>query len=590
MVIFHVLHSMEMQQTSKYLSGIILSFCVLIIGCAFPIAYIFAADDLVDGTRDSSNSLIAVVIDNDIHGRQYQKGLATAIVVFEAIVENSSSRLLALYDPNNLPDTVGPIRPFPEEFIHPLAAWLPLVIHSGIEGEIFSALDEEYSLQHFDARKLNENNTNRMPPYPPPYNIFLQKEVLQTLSEISKEGTSQLFSYGENQNDSGTPIGKGKISFPQYEYDVSFSYDEDGQQIKHAVIETQSEVQPTNFVTYTVAPNSPLPEGPLFLFQEGIKYDGRWFYSAGKGMRLLSPTGAPLLLKDGQLWMIEVEKLSQVQWGKPLEHHLKDSEVIVTSDHTPLLISQLSPDSMYDVTVWNENKELLMRTTDRSDSAGVLIYGLDKSLPTGTYHVVVRDGYGKEAQSYTMRVLPSGASPTLWVLAFGMKEDSFFRSKGEREYFVGGIERSPNQVIQGYILPNEEIYAYFHSETVIETATADERGYFEIPIPIEIGLGEHSVRLVHKPEKGVFSEDVIFSFALLPGAYEALNYDVSHGLTLGKGFSYLSVAILILFLQLLLVFYSHVRWGLFVWLRPVLSPVANRIHVFERRLVQSIRK
>lgn len=237
-----------------------------------------------------------------------------------------------------------------------------------------------------------------------------------------------------------------------------------------------------------------------------------------------------------------------------------------TSDNTPVLIGNLESSEVYGITLYDPTGERIDLTSLRTNENGMFFYQPGLALLPGIYQISMRNHRGDFVGTYALQVSGKSSVITPWVVTFGRKSEKMILNEDNR-FVVGGVERAPGQVIQGYIRPGEEVAVEFHSLSVIEKVAADERGYFELPIPLSLELGKHTAQLVYLASDQTISKDLFFSFALLPGAFEITEYDALLLPWYERNPSLiLRLCLLTLGLHLLLAAFSHSRWGHFKWL------------------------
>lgn len=511
-------------------------------------------------------SFVFAVIDNDPSLRVYQQGVYDSQFVFEELGEDGKSRLLVLHDSRSFPDILGPIKDVTPNFAWLASPTSSLLLTTGTRGGAAEVIRNSPNVVHHNVKELKFAEEERNPPGVG-NSKFIRAPVISKLLARTRLSQSQLPFLASTDSDGmseGVPAARVEVVLGNPNFDLIFEYNPKSGAYKRSVHGVDSRSEPENVVVLVKDPEG--KAGSLLFLQGGSIHRGFWRKSGNDPISLFDESGNPLPLLSGQTWIVFVEAERQVLHQSAMLPALANADLIRTRDVTPVIISDHEPNRLYGLSLFSPFGELLERATIRTDKSGVLIYKPDMELSFGKHHILIRNEKGFAAGSYALDVSEDEAGLTMWVTAFGRKNERSLVKKDDR-YVVGGVERSPGQVIQGYVRPNEEVAVEFHSISVTERSVADERGYFELPIPHELGLGEHTANLAYLSSDGILANDLLFSFALLPGAFEITKYDASLLPWYERNPSLLlKLCLLTLGLHILLAGFSHSRWGHFKWL------------------------
>lgn len=170
---------------------------------------------------------VAVMIDNDNKYSWPHAGLNNAYMIYEAIIEGGSSRFIAFFKEDKLPDKIGPIRSARHYFLDYVLEHDAIYVHFGWSPMAMS-----------DIRSLGINNINgiydsyfwREPPKNSYHNAFSSKENI--MKYIAKKGYREeqqqdcILQYNRTDTDLANGTGATDITLKySASHTTSYTYD-----------------------------------------------------------------------------------------------------------------------------------------------------------------------------------------------------------------------------------------------------------------------------------------------------------------------------------------------------------------------------
>lgn len=185
-------------------------------------------DGRIVATEDYNLLPIGIMIENLMSVRP-QAGLSKAQVVYEALVEGFSTRFLVVYDPKELPDTIGPVRSSRPYYLEWISEFDGLYTHAGGSPESLAAIDG-LGIKDLNALWLGQyfwrDRTQSAP-----HNLYTSRELLDlAVRDLKLQEERISFSPWEYQDD--PPLEKRPenakkviIRFSGFAYEVEYRYD-----------------------------------------------------------------------------------------------------------------------------------------------------------------------------------------------------------------------------------------------------------------------------------------------------------------------------------------------------------------------------
>ena len=178
---------------------------------------------------------LAVIIDNMIDSLP-PSGLDKASLVYEFPVEAGITRFLAIFDPEEAPQEIGPVRSARPYMARVAEEYKPLFVHAGGSPEVVNKIAAgSYSFYNLDEISMDGSYFWRGSGRVAPHNLFTSgdnlkkalenKKITQTADfshwQFKKEPELSLLKPGFNKTDEIT------INFSTYHYKVKWQYSKD---------------------------------------------------------------------------------------------------------------------------------------------------------------------------------------------------------------------------------------------------------------------------------------------------------------------------------------------------------------------------
>ena len=269
-----------------------------------------------------------VMIENSPDARP-QSGLNDAGVVFEAVAEGGITRFLTLFQSNNLPTYLGPVRSVRPYYLDYLQGFDAAVAHVGGSPEAMAQIRNE-GIKDLD-QFANGGSYDRVNSRYAPHNVYTSMARLLALQN-SKGFTSSYTGFIRKAEQANpTPTAK-TIDFviSSYLYDVHYDYapatnsylrSEGGK--PHIDERSKSQLNP-KVVIAIVVPKSiasdgvhsayqDIGTGKAYIFQDGTMTECIWTKPDKKTqITFTDSAGAPQKLNPGQTWITLVGLASDV--------------------------------------------------------------------------------------------------------------------------------------------------------------------------------------------------------------------------------------------------------------------------------------
>lgn len=304
---------------------------------------------LLDGVlveEDKGNLLpVAVMLDN-FPGAP-RPSLALASIVFEAPVEGGLTRFLAIFDSENLPGNLGPIRSARPYFAELAEEYKVLYIHAGGSNDaLFKLKQGFYQLFNLDEISWQTKYFWRSQE-PAPHNLYIQKEQIQNFLEdqkINKKIELAGWQFGQKEGEANSSADLPSEGLPKEgalakaeEVKINFSSlsvadwryngegdeyqlfkkdqiykDKDGQVIgvKNLIIQYAKITILDSIGRRKIELTG---QGEAEIFQNGQITRGKWLKEAGR-TRFYNDLGEEIVFLPGKTWVSIVSNASQVSY------------------------------------------------------------------------------------------------------------------------------------------------------------------------------------------------------------------------------------------------------------------------------------
>ncbi|MDD4628465.1 MAG: DUF3048 domain-containing protein [Candidatus Peribacteraceae bacterium] len=266
--------------------------------------------------------LVAFMVENHEAARPFQEGVRQALLVEEFPVEGFISRFALVFDKNDLPKRIGPMRSLRPYYIDALEPWASTVIHAGGSPEAFAKV-ENGEISAFNLL-FYYDKAERDKEVPEPHNLFIRRDKVLSLLTREVRGTEwPPYDIGTPRTGSAALIVK--LNFHNPLHNVVYTYDRLGDAYVRASGDVKNQGAPRN-VLIVEMPVSSIGEygrltipvvgrGRAFLFHSGIMQEGYWHK---KGLyspfTFTTAQGDPLLFAPGQTWMTALPGLDRLSW------------------------------------------------------------------------------------------------------------------------------------------------------------------------------------------------------------------------------------------------------------------------------------
>jgi hypothetical protein len=165
------------------------------------------------------NELLGIIIENSSPSRKNLNGLNQAKIVYETLAEGGITRFLALFEKDNLPKKIGPIRSLRDYFLDWIEALEINIFHCGGSDSVLNRLKNS-QIKNFDADQINKYFV-RNEKIKRPHNLFLETKDIK--SKFKKPYS--LFEFRKRNNRFTNKHQSVNINFSYNPYNVTYKYD-----------------------------------------------------------------------------------------------------------------------------------------------------------------------------------------------------------------------------------------------------------------------------------------------------------------------------------------------------------------------------
>jgi hypothetical protein len=248
---------------------------------------------------------VAIMMDNHEDARP-SIGIKNASVVFETIAEGQITRMLAIFDIEEIPESVGPIRSLRPYFLDFAEEFNAIIFHVGGSPD---ALAEVIDKDHVDEFREGGVTFYRDSSRHAPHNAFTSSKRVKASIErnlFSTTTSKQVFQFGESLSSSAIPVSDVEVNFSESPYNVNWVFD--GSSYERFVDEVTKEIFVDNLVVLEM--NSTVIDA---IGRREVKTTGSgrmWYVSDGKMVlgTWENDEETPLIFKDIALNTISLKK------------------------------------------------------------------------------------------------------------------------------------------------------------------------------------------------------------------------------------------------------------------------------------------
>jgi len=277
-------------------------------------------------------TLTAVVIENHEDARPNHAGLNDALLIEEWLVEGFISRLVAVFDADNLPSKVGPVRSLRPYFLEALFPWEMAIFHAGGSPQALEIVGSTYKLTSINGIGSYNDKYERDEDLSPPHDLFIRKKNMKSiLKELKPKEKAAWPPYKEGPAKSAPSADIIDLNFFSPVHNITYKYEYSSERYIRRNGEEKSKAQPRNVVVLEMPINNIVEYGRLdisvnsrgnaLLFRSGNVYEGRWTKNGrGNTFEFIDDEGKPLVFAYGQTWITVLPTLDRVTWkGKEEE-------------------------------------------------------------------------------------------------------------------------------------------------------------------------------------------------------------------------------------------------------------------------------
>ncbi|MDP6575575.1 MAG: DUF3048 domain-containing protein [Candidatus Peribacteraceae bacterium] len=273
--------------------------------------------------------MVAVVIENHEDARPHHRGLDSALLIQEHMVEGFISRFVALYDLRTLPDLIGPVRSLRPYFIDSVIPLSSVFLHAGGSPDAILRVEGDPNLTsinglYLDDRTKKDPEYFRLPGIPAPHDLFTGKETVGGM--IPSDSSSFAWPpYKTGGARSASGASSVRINFFNQDHNVTFEFKRSSGDYKRVNGGTISPTKPRNIIIlempikgegkYGRLDIDSFGEGAALFFRSGRIYNGKWKRKEDDTWFIFEDLdGEPMVFAQGQTWMMGVPSLGRVSW------------------------------------------------------------------------------------------------------------------------------------------------------------------------------------------------------------------------------------------------------------------------------------
>lgn len=284
---------------------------------------------LLDGTgvmTEEASTLrpYAVMIDNSSDARP-AVGVENATLVYETIAEGAITRMVALFDPTNLPEKIGPIRSLRPYYL----AWAEesdaIIVHVGGSPQALEDVADNDNINEFFAGNYFYRDKNR----DAPHNAFSSQELLLSATELYEYTTSTTFSswqYGPIEAATSTVAETVTVDFSIDAYEVRWEYNPENSRYKR-FLDAIEQASSADTIVIQVVPARVIDSqlrrdvayigsGTAWVVRDGKAVLGTWAKpDANSKTRFFDTHGSAIPFKRGTTWLEIIDDEGRVKFG-----------------------------------------------------------------------------------------------------------------------------------------------------------------------------------------------------------------------------------------------------------------------------------
>jgi len=266
-----------------------------------------SAVSVLTGKPGAAGRVLAVKIDNVGQARP-QTGLNNADLVYGIEVEGGLSRLMAVYDSNHLPASVGPVRSARETDLQLLAEYNhPALAFSGAQSQLLPVLRSSSAI----VAETGTSAFYRVSDRPAPHNEYLHTKGLADSAGVAQDigltfsGTVPAGGTAATTASAAMPAAKFTFTWTGSQYEVAMDgssspWTADNVIIQHVQVQESQYHSRTGYVPFSQT----VGQGSAAILRDGRSYTVQWDRPAASDGTTYTLNGQPLPLRPGRTWII----------------------------------------------------------------------------------------------------------------------------------------------------------------------------------------------------------------------------------------------------------------------------------------------
>ncbi|MDD2586512.1 MAG: DUF3048 domain-containing protein [Syntrophomonadaceae bacterium] len=270
---------------------------------------------------------VSIVIDNHPNA-SHQSGINAAEIIFETTVAPGITRLLAIYNPNQTFDEVGPVRSARKNLVELAAGYSGAILHCGGSSDALNLL-RNMPLMDFDEIYGAGSYFFRSSTLPAPHNLYTNKDlILKGIEDKNGESTTFTRALPTGKMSGGSPAEQATVCFQGQSYDTIFKWDSTSQEYQRyedgspCLLADNSSIMTTNVLVLstphekhfdTVAREWVIQaqvtgEGPARFYRDGKVWEGRWKKDSSNAGFDFTVDGQTMYFSPGTSWVLFDER------------------------------------------------------------------------------------------------------------------------------------------------------------------------------------------------------------------------------------------------------------------------------------------
>jgi hypothetical protein len=265
------------------------------------------ARSVLTGEPGAAGKVLAVKIDN-VGAARPQTGLNGAAIVYAIEVEGGLSRLMAVFDTNHLPATVGPVRSARETDLQLLAAYdRPALAFSGAQSHLLPVLRADKDL----VAVTDTGAFFRSSAKPEPHNEYLHTRGVADRAGAAKDIGLRFAAKTPSGGAAGERVS---VSMPSARFTFTWTgkayrvamdgsataWTADNVIVQHVTVQESHFHSRTGFVPFSRTVGS----GTAQILRDGRSYTVRWNRPAPSAGTAYTLNGTTLPLRPGRTWIV----------------------------------------------------------------------------------------------------------------------------------------------------------------------------------------------------------------------------------------------------------------------------------------------